>query len=107
MGPIFQLMQTGAKWTADAAAEGGGGITEAAAERYMQDLLSSVAAEASKDSRYGFTSLIAQQTRGGLNEQNIARLTTAGVFDAASDALRATLRELQAANMRSECRRSE
>ena len=68
----------------------------------MQDLLSSVAAEASKDNRFGFTSLVAQQTRGGLNEQNIARLNAAGVFDAASGALEATLRELRAANKRSE-----
>lgn len=106
MGPIFQLMQTSAKWTAGAAAEREGGITETAAEHYMQDLLSSIAAEASKESRHGFTSLVAQQTRGGLNEQNIARLTEAGVFDAASDALAATLRELRAANTRSECRSS-
>ena len=104
MGPIFQLMQTSSEWTANAAAERGGGITEAAAERYTEDLLSSVAAEAGKDSRHGFTSLVAQQTRGGLNEQNIARLTEAGVFDTARDALEATLRELRAANTKSECR---
>ena len=104
MGPIFQLMQTGATWTAAAAAERGGRITEAAAERYMQDLLSSVAAEASKDTRYGFASLVAQQTRGGLNEKNIARLTGAGVFDATADALGATLRDLRAANLQSEGR---
>ena len=103
MGPIFKLMQTGAKWTAAAAAERGGRIAEAAADRYMQDLLSSVAAEASKDTRHGFTSLVAQQTRGGLNENNIARLTQAGVFDAAADALCATLRDLRAANLQSEC----
>ena len=42
-----------------------------------------------------------------VNEQNIARLDAAGVFDAASDALGATLRELRAANKRSECGSSE
>lgn len=98
MGPIFQLMHTGAIWTAGAAAERGGSITKEQAELYMQDLLSSVAAEGNNRSLDGFASLVAQQTRGGLNERNIARLTAAGTFDAVADALGATLRDLRAAN---------
>jgi|EP01046_Picozoa_sp_COSAG06_P018467 pyrroline-5-carboxylate reductase len=89
MGPIYQLMHTGAAWTAAAATaaakEGGGGggggtaTSQVDAERYMRDLLSSVAAEASKDAQHhGFASLVAQQTRGGLNENNIRRLNEAG-----------------------------
>ena len=91
-------MHTGTIWTAAAAAERGGSITKAEAELYMQDLLSSVAAEANNCSSDGFLSLVAQQTRGGLNERNIARLTAAGTFDAVADALGATLRDLRAAN---------
>lgn len=100
MGPIFQLMHTGAVWSAQAngaATAAGGGITEAAAESFMRDLLSSIAAEAGKDT-HRFSSLVAQQTRGGLNENNIRRLREAGAFVAASDALTATLQDLRAAN---------
>ena len=64
----------------------------------MQDLLRSVAAEATKDTLGGFASLVSQQTRGGLNEKNIARMAEAGAFNAASNALKATQHDLKAAN---------
>jgi hypothetical protein len=68
----------------------------------MKDLLCSVAAEANlslnKELTDGFQSLVAQQTRGGLNEGNIRMMTEAGAFDAAADALTETLRSLRAAN---------
>ena len=96
MGPIFELMRTGAVWAASA--EGSGAIDEAAAEAFMKDLLSSVAAEACLDKHGGFEALVAQQTRGGLNEGNIRRMAEAGAFDAAAGALTATLRSLREAN---------
>ena len=97
MGPIFELMHAGALWTS-ANAAAAGSVSEAAAEAYMRDLLSSIAAEAGKETHGGFAALVAQQTRGGLNENNIRRLREAGAFDAAQDALTATLQNLRAAN---------
>lgn len=97
MGPIFELMHTGAVWTSTA--QGAGNIADEAAEQYMKDLLSSVAAEACLEDKHGgFRSLVEQQTRGGLNENNIRRLTEAGAFDAASNALSTTLQHLHEAN---------
>lgn len=99
MGPLFELMRTASVWAASA--DGNGSIDERAAQRYMSDLLAAIAAEASAETGHpggGFSSLVAQQTRGGLNEANIRRLRDAGTFEAVHGALAATLRDLHKAN---------
>lgn len=78
MGPIYALQRATAEWVVAQ------GVRPEAADAFVGSFFHSV----TKDSRKGqFDSLVDKQTAGGLNEQVIAELTTAGVFAHVTSAL--------------------
>jgi hypothetical protein len=67
-------------------------LEPALAQQYVGDMFVSITSDACVHPKnYDYAKLVAEQTPGGLNEQNIKRLDRAGTFSAVSSALDDTL----------------
>jgi pyrroline-5-carboxylate reductase len=87
MGPIYQMQAKVAAWLVEQEA-----LEPALAQQYVGDMFVSITADACVHPKnYDYAKLVAEQTPGGLNEQNIKRLDRAGTFSAVSSALDDTL----------------
>jgi pyrroline-5-carboxylate reductase len=96
MGPIYEMQASMARWLCEH-----GASDPVAARRYVADLFFAIAADAREPPKScDFARLVAEQTPGGLNEQNVGRLRAAGLFRALPNALDETLRVLREANAR-------
>lgn len=90
MGPLYAMQQGVAAWLMT---EAGGALGEAEAQCYVGSMFAAIANDAcAAPKSCDFAMLVGEQTPGGLNEQNIARLREAGLFDAVLGALSTTLR---------------
>jgi pyrroline-5-carboxylate reductase len=94
MGPLYQIQASVAAWLSEQ-----GAMDQTEAQQYVGDLFVSITADARVHPKNcDYAKLVAEQTSGGLNEQNIRRFSEAGAFSATSSALNDTLEVLVRAN---------
>ena len=94
MGPLYQMQAGISSWLVEH-----GALEQEAAQRYVGDLFVSVTTDARVEPKnYDYAKLVAEQTPGGLNEQNILRLRKSGLFAAVDSSLDETLGVLVRAN---------
>ena len=94
MGPLYQMQAGISSWLVEQ-----GALEKQEAQRYVGDLFVSVTTDAREEQKsYDYAKLVAEQTPGGLNEQNIRRLHESGLFSAVDGSLDETLEVLVRAN---------